>query len=127
MAYRTDRVRLVVLLKRKSTLSKEEFHQYWSEQHAALFSSLDIVKTNLVKYEQAHTNDAVLQQMAQTLGAPPSEWDGIVIFEAESYPKIFEVFQHEEYRTKVVPDEEKFIDRMGCQTLPLDLVTVVDK
>ncbi|KAJ7164397.1 hypothetical protein C8R46DRAFT_1278670 [Mycena filopes] len=129
MAYRTDRVRLVVLLRRKSTLSKEEFHQYWSGPHATLFTSLDIVKTNLFKYEQAHTNDSVMQQteMAQMLGAAQSEWDGMVVFEAESYAKIFEVLQHEDYRTKVAPDEDNFLDRMGCQTLPLDLMTIVDQ
>jgi hypothetical protein len=56
MSYRTDRVRVVVLLKKKPTLSKEEFHKYWSGTHSALFSSLDIVKSNLVKYEQVRPN-----------------------------------------------------------------------
>ena len=52
MSLRTDRARLVLLVKRKATLSKEAFHHYWSGTHGALFSSLDIVKTNLLKYEQ---------------------------------------------------------------------------
>ncbi|KAJ7131589.1 EthD domain-containing protein [Mycena crocata] len=127
MSFRTDRVRLVILLKRKPTLSKEEFHKYWSGSHGALFSSLEIVQTNLLKYEQAHTNDAVLQQISQVMGAPMAEWDGMVIFEGESYAKIFAVFQDAEYQKIIVPDEEKFLDRQSAQMLPLDLFTVVDK
>ncbi|KAJ7126869.1 hypothetical protein C8R44DRAFT_617351 [Mycena epipterygia] len=127
MSLRTDRVRLVILIKRKSSLSKEEFGQYWSETHGNLFSSLAIAKTNLLKYEQAHTNQSVLLQVAQSMGAPmtESEWDGMAIFEGESYAKIFEVFQNEEYLRVVVPDEERFIDRAGCKMLTLDLFTIL--
>ncbi|KAJ6531921.1 EthD domain-containing protein [Mycena capillaripes] len=127
MAFRTDRVRLAILLKRKASLSKEEFHKYWAEKHGPLFSSVDIVKTNLLKYEQAHTNEGVNQQVAQMMGIPMPEWDGIAIFEGESYAKIFEVFQNEEYKRVIIPDEEKFIDRQGCQMIPLDLLSVIDK
>jgi hypothetical protein len=33
----------------------------------------------------------VLKQIAEMMGAPMSEWDGMAIFEGESYAKIFEV------------------------------------
>jgi hypothetical protein len=52
MSFRTDRVRVAMFVKRKATISKEQFHQYWAETHAPLVSSLNIVKTNLLKYEQ---------------------------------------------------------------------------
>ncbi|KAJ7364153.1 hypothetical protein DFH08DRAFT_838454 [Mycena albidolilacea] len=128
MSHRTDRVRIVVLLKRKPTLSKEEFHKHWTETHGPLFSSLDVVKRNLLKYEQAHINDPVLQQIMQMIpGAPTADWDGMAIFEAESYAKVFEVFQSEEYSKVIIPDDEKFVDRANWQMLPFDLNTVVDK
>ncbi|KAJ7761902.1 hypothetical protein DFH07DRAFT_814474 [Mycena maculata] len=127
MSFRTDRVRLAILLKRNPTLTKEEFSQYWLGTHAALFSGLAIVKTNLLKYEQAHTNEPVLLQLAAAMGAPKSEWDGMAIFEAESYVKIFEIFQSEEYQKVVVPDEKHFIVRQASQALPLDLNTVLDQ
>jgi hypothetical protein len=50
--FRPDRVRLAVLIKRKPGMSVEEFGRYWAEVHGPLFTSLDIVKKNLVKYEQ---------------------------------------------------------------------------
>ena len=52
MSIRTDRVRLAGLLKKKEGLTREEFLSYWLGHHGPLFSSLDIVKTNLSKYEQ---------------------------------------------------------------------------
>ncbi|KAJ7030366.1 hypothetical protein B0H16DRAFT_1512346 [Mycena metata] len=124
---RTDRVRLAVLLRRKPDLSSEEFHEYWAGPHRALFSSLKIVQSNLTKYEQAHMNDNIFQQTAGAMGAPPSQWDGVAIFEGESYAKIFEIFQNEEYLTKVIPDEANFFIRDQSQVLPLDLITVFEK
>lgn len=50
--FHTDRVRLLVFLKKREGITKEEFSQYWSGHHAKLFLSLDIVKKNLLKYEQ---------------------------------------------------------------------------
>ncbi|KAJ7261845.1 hypothetical protein B0H12DRAFT_1013346 [Mycena haematopus] len=129
MSFRTDRVRLAVLFKRKPTISKEEFVKYWAETHGPLFSSLDIVKKNILKYEQAHTNEAVLKQITKMnqLSGAPNEWDGIAIFEAESYEKISEVIQNEEYQKILVPDGDNFLDVQNCQMLPLDLITFLDK
>jgi hypothetical protein len=106
MSFRTDRVRLAILLKRKATLSREEFRRYWIETHGPLVNSLDVIKTNLLKIEQvrkshdlshpsvekqqAHVNESVIAHLTQ-MPFGPSEWDGIAILEAESYAKIFEV------------------------------------
>ncbi|KAK7033229.1 EthD domain-containing protein [Favolaschia claudopus] len=129
MSYRTDRVRLVSLFKRKPGMTREEFQKYWASTHREIFTSLEITKKNLLKYEQAHTSDAALKQMAEASGVPmaDSEWDGMAIFEAESYDKILEIFQSEEYQKTVNPDADKFLDRPKCQLLPLSLVTVIDK
>ncbi|KAJ7691627.1 hypothetical protein B0H17DRAFT_559331 [Mycena rosella] len=126
MSFRTDRVRLAFLVKRKSTLTEEEFSRYWSGTHSALFASLKIVKTNLIKYEQAHINQSALMQIHR-IGGAPCEWDGMGTFEAESYAKIFEVFENEEYLRVVKPDEANYLARDECQLLPLDLLTVLEK
>ncbi|KAJ7364156.1 EthD domain-containing protein [Mycena albidolilacea] len=128
MSFCTDRVRVAMFVKRKATISKEQFHQYWAETHAPLVSSLNIVKANLLKYEQAHTNETMITHLTpMALPFPLSEWDGIAIFEAESYAKFFEVCQSEEYQRKLVPDEDAFLDRKGCQLLLLNVLTVIDK
>lgn len=51
-SFRTDRVRLVVLMAPKPGLSFEEFDRYWLDVHAKVFSSIAIAKRNLLKYEQ---------------------------------------------------------------------------
>ncbi|KAF5385132.1 hypothetical protein D9615_000971 [Tricholomella constricta] len=124
--FRTDRVRIIIFVKRKPGLSKEEFSRYWKGPHAELFTSLETVKKNVIKYEQAHVNDKYItapQAMAMGLTAP--DWDGFAVFDAESYDKLFEVFSSEEYAKIAVPDEENFIDRPKFQILPLDLFTPI--
>lgn len=49
---RTDRVRMVALLYPKEGLSFEEFDRYWLNEHSKVFTSIDIVKKNFLKYEQ---------------------------------------------------------------------------
>ncbi|KAF5385131.1 hypothetical protein D9615_000970 [Tricholomella constricta] len=123
--FRTDRVRVIVFLKRKPGLTKEEFSRYWQGPHAELFMSLDIVKKNVIKYEQAHVNDKYITA-PQAMGLTAPDWDGLVVLDGESYDKLFEIFLSEEYARIVAPDEEHFIDRPKCQILPLDLFTAIE-
>ncbi|KAF8899394.1 hypothetical protein BD779DRAFT_1429099, partial [Infundibulicybe gibba] len=105
--FRKDRVRLVLLIKRKEGITNEEFSEYWANSHARLFSSVPIVKQNLLKYEQAHMNE----QPVNSIGFPAAKWDGIAVFEATSYDKILAIFDSEEYKNTVIPDELRFVDR----------------
>jgi len=125
MSFRQDRVRLLALLKRTPSLSKEEFSKYWVETHANLLLSVPIVQKNLLKYEQAHANDAIAQNLRQA-GLPISEWDGMAVFEAESYDKIMEVLRDPEYIKVVIPDGHNFLEWDKTVLLPLDLATIFD-
>ncbi|KAJ3556421.1 hypothetical protein NM688_g2033 [Phlebia brevispora] len=120
---RKDRVRVVAIMFPKDGISFEEFDRYWLTEHSKLFSSLDIVKKNLLKYEQFHFNPPANQLLAG-LGIPQSQAAGIAIFEGESFEKIFEVFQHPEYLRIVVPDELKFMNREKSQLIAGELATV---
>ncbi|KAH9895237.1 hypothetical protein C8Q73DRAFT_665487 [Cubamyces lactineus] len=127
-ALRTDRVRLVVLMAPKPGLSFEEFDRYWLDVHAEVFSSIAIVKRNLLKYEQFHLDpkfDEIIA--AQTLAKSKSPFRGIAIFEATSLNKIFDIFQDEEYLRVVVPDELKFFDHENAQILAGPFATIIDK
>ncbi|KAF7979984.1 hypothetical protein HWV62_43836 [Athelia sp. TMB] len=143
MSIRTDRVRLAGLLKKKEGLTREEFLSYWLGHHGPLFSSLDIVKMNLTKYEQVslfcyyyvvrcakvdadaecHPSAPAATALGQVI--PLAQWDGMVIFEGESFEKIMAVFSSAEYTAKVAPDEEEFLDRKATQFLALDLATII--
>lgn len=52
---------------------------------------------------------------------------GFAVFEAESYEKILEIFDSEEYKRTVYLDEDKFIERGKCIFFPGSLVTYIDR
>lgn len=54
-------------------------------------------------------------------------YDGAVVFQARTYEDITAIFQSQEYQEKVVPDEEKFVDRTNFAMFPCDMVTVHSK
>ena len=118
----------------------EEFQDYWLNHHGKLFSSLAVVKRNVLKYEQVstppptplspafeksmltlrrwqfHINSKLTEPIvAQIPGYVPPPYSGMAIFEAESMEKIFEIFTDEEYLRLVRPDEEKFISLMDAK------------
>ncbi|OBZ68169.1 hypothetical protein A0H81_11815 [Grifola frondosa] len=75
------------------------FDRYWLDVHAGVFSSIAIVKKNLLKYEQFHIDTAYNEQIAaQNTAQTASPFRGIAIFEATSLEKIFEIFDDEEYQ-----------------------------
>ena len=49
---RQDRVRLIIFIYRKEDTSVEDFQNYWRNEHSQIFSSIAIVKKNLLGYEQ---------------------------------------------------------------------------
>ncbi|KAF8899395.1 hypothetical protein BD779DRAFT_1465317 [Infundibulicybe gibba] len=123
--FRKDRVRLILLSKRKEGITNEEFSEYWANSHARLFSSVPIVRQNLLKYEQAHTSEQTIP-LINSIGFSTAKWDGIAVFEATSYDKILAIFDSEEYKNIVIPDELKFADRDANLMLPLDLLEVIN-
>ena len=133
---------MMTLMYPKDGLSFEEFDRYWLENHGKVFSSLDIVRKNLLKYEQVRpsqfiplvTNDdhsyqfhlnPQMNQLFAAQGLEPVSFVGVAIFEAESFDKIQEVFQHPDYIRFVVQDELKFVKREKCQMVAGELATVV--
>ncbi|THU80255.1 hypothetical protein K435DRAFT_607717, partial [Dendrothele bispora CBS 962.96] len=124
-ALRTDRVRMLGLITKNPSISQEEFERHWFEQHSQLILSLDIVKKNLLKYEQLHVNQNT-RILLQGLNVPLIDCDGVGVFEAESYEKIFEVFNDPEFKAIIEPDEERFLDRAKTRVIPLDFLAFID-
>ncbi|KAF7976186.1 hypothetical protein HWV62_7352 [Athelia sp. TMB] len=144
MSIRADCVRIVGFLKKKEGITREEFSNHWLNKHAPLFTSLEITKTNLSKYEQVTSPIRILTAIVSNAKGkfechpssdpaaaaleqvvPLAKWDGMAIFEGESFEKIMEVFSSPEYFAKVAPDEDTFIDREATQFLALDLATLI--
>ncbi|EIM86301.1 uncharacterized protein STEHIDRAFT_122222 [Stereum hirsutum FP-91666 SS1] len=103
-------IRVMCLMKRKEGMSKEEFSEYWSNNHGKLFSSVKSVQTNLVRYSQFH----ILSKESETvaaLGLPIGPYDGAAEFYVNDLKDLLAVFGGEEYQQNVVPDELKFMKR----------------
>ncbi|KAI0633463.1 hypothetical protein C8Q77DRAFT_1073322 [Trametes polyzona] len=124
---RKDRYRVLGILAKKPELTDEEFFKHWREVHGPLFAGLDIVKKNILKYEQHLYNDSFEAGILANGYALTGQCRGIAVFEAESYEKILEVFASEEYKQHVYPDEANFTDRSKSVFYTGSLVTFIDQ
>ncbi|TFK85355.1 hypothetical protein K466DRAFT_494925 [Polyporus arcularius HHB13444] len=123
---RTDRVRLVGFMAKLETVSDADFYKYWHEVHGPLFANLEIVKKNLLLFEQHHYTNQ-FEAGAKALGFDVPAYHGLTIFEAESYEKIMEVFTSEEYARICQPEEKNYLDRAKTGFFPGSIVTFIDK
>ncbi|KAL8951900.1 MAG: hypothetical protein Q9222_002145 [Ikaeria aurantiellina] len=121
-----DRVCLMILFHRKKGMSFDDFDKYWRETHAKVACELPIFQRNILKYEQIHVDRSSLQSWKDD-GHQVTDYDGIVVLEAESEEKIREVFQDKEYLEKLAPNEAEFSERMSFTMMPANVVTVMDK
>ncbi|KAI1760654.1 hypothetical protein GGR53DRAFT_508956 [Hypoxylon sp. FL1150] len=98
-------VQMTFFIKKNDNITYEEFNSYWSGPHVKIFASVPIVRQNIVKYSQFHSNVTVnLTQLDLT----PAGYDGGVNLWARSLEDLEEVFNDEEYQTVVVPNGKTF-------------------
>ncbi len=78
-------IKLVMCLRRKSDLTREQFQDYWLHQHGPFFQeNADAMRSK--RYVQSHTVDSPLNEgMRDSRGMQP-DYDGVaeVWFESES-------------------------------------------
>ncbi|KAI4189222.1 MAG: hypothetical protein L6R41_001602 [Letrouitia leprolyta] len=107
-------------------MSFEDFDTYWRETHAKVACELPIFKKNILKYEQIHV-DRTSAQSWRDDGHQVTDYDGIVVLEAESEEKIREVFRDKEYLEKLAPNEAEFSERKSFVMMPSRVVTIMDR
>jgi len=101
-------VKFSIFLRKHPNMSHDEFVQYHKTSHAKLFTSLDVVKQNVLKYVQSHAIPASIP------GFPEMYYDGITELWFNDETDIAKVFGAEEYLRVVRPDEENFLDLNEC-------------
>jgi len=109
-------VRLTVLIKKLDTISDADFHAYWSKSHPKIWLSIKVVKERVVKYSQFHVNRQVMDELAAKR-LPIVDYDGVMSIWGHSVEDLVAIFQDEEYKRVVVPDEEKFLNRRSAKFL----------
>ncbi|ESK92395.1 glyoxalase family protein [Moniliophthora roreri MCA 2997] len=124
---RTDRVRILIFFERNPSISYEEFGQYWLHEHSKVFTRYAEGKKGLIKYEQLHINQEEKARL-KDLGFPVLEgYDGVVLFDLESFDHISAIWSSPEYFSVVAPDEAKFCNRKTAIMVRLKVATIVDR
>lgn len=106
-------IRLVFALRRRKEFSREEFQQYWREQHAPLVASFSTA-LNIHRYVQTHTlTDPANQASQKARGKMEPEYDGVAELWWEDERDFAKNSQTEAARTAgaaLLEDEARFID-----------------
>lgn len=106
-------IRIVFLLRRKATMSLQEFHRYWRERHGPLVAS-HAQHLNALRYVQVHRlDDPINERMAQQRGGMEPPYDGVAEVWWESEEVVNAALSAREGRdaaAELVEDEARFID-----------------
>lgn len=105
-------IKLVMCVRRRQDLSREEFQDYWLNQHGPLFRKFaDTYKA--IRYVQSHTIDTPLNQNVRKARGMSEEYDGIAEIWWKSESDFIEAISSPEgqkLRTVFLDDEAKFLD-----------------
>ena len=101
-------IKFTILLRRKPSLTQEQFVDHHRNVHAALFMSVAVVKETVRRYVQQHALPIELP------GMPPVKYDGITELWFDDVDAIGRLFSDAEYLRIIRPDEASFIDLERC-------------
>ena len=105
---------LIVCVRRKPGLSREEFSRYYRDTHGPLIRSATGFARHLVNYVQFHALDSATP-IAALFGAS-GDYDGVAALTFASEEAMTQAFAEPDYLNIVRPDEPNFVDLTGCLT-----------
>ena len=105
-------IKLVMCLRRRSDLTREEFQDYWLNKHGPFFQQ-NAATMRSKKYVQSHTLDSPLNEgMISSRGMQP-EYDGVAEVWFESEADLMEAMGSPEFESlgaALLEDEGNFVD-----------------
>jgi uncharacterized protein (TIGR02118 family) len=107
-------ITVLVAAKRLKKLSRAEFTDYWVNVHSPLVRSVPAFMKYLRRYviypvlDNSREGDSILGQVP--------DYDGIGEIRFDSITAMKEAYATSEYKSIILPDEGKFLDRDGCLT-----------
>ena len=114
-------VKLVALLRRKRSLSHEEFLRYWREQHTPLILGLEDFGRFLKRYVHGYPAG---EFAADATGGEPFDASAEMYF--EDLEEMGRAFSLPSYLERIRPDEERFLDLSRCVALVVTEVEILD-
>jgi uncharacterized protein (TIGR02118 family) len=121
-------IKLSFSVKRLPSVSEEEFHRYWRDEHGPLVRSVqnDI---GLVRYVQSHTiNTPINDVMRGSRNALPA-FDGVAELWWDSMESFIEGSSSEAGRAAgalLLEDEKRFIDLENSSLFMVDETVIID-
>ncbi|KIY70111.1 hypothetical protein CYLTODRAFT_488379 [Cylindrobasidium torrendii FP15055 ss-10] len=122
---KSERARILVLVKRKEGMSRADFCEYWWKKHSPMMAEF-MPEPGLLKFHQMHVHDEINARFSQ-LGAKTTEqWDGVALMEAASWDDLFKVFSDERAAKARAADEGNFIDPSATLLIPVTNIPFID-
>ncbi|THW15386.1 hypothetical protein D6C89_08222 [Aureobasidium pullulans] len=107
--------KLTTLVRRRSDITEQEFHKYWSEKHPIVVNDW-LARHGVVKYVQYHTPSELRDQCEFGQGSSQiAEFDGYVELTVPNIEALKRAFDDPFYKSHVAPDEAVFIDAQGTR------------
>ena len=105
-------IKLIMCLKRRSDISREEFQSYWKDKHGPFFmDNAHVMRTK--KYVQSHTLSSPLNEGMRASREMMEAFDGVAEVWFESEEDLMAAMgsaEMAELGPKLVADENNFID-----------------
>jgi len=105
-------IKAIICIKRKHGISRQEFFDYWNNQHAGLIRELkDALK--IVRYVQSHSIDNEISTALRISRNGPEMYDGVGEAWFESMADLMSLGRDEASAialSRLIADEMKFID-----------------
>ncbi|KEQ78568.1 hypothetical protein M438DRAFT_401081 [Aureobasidium pullulans EXF-150] len=115
MATSSRPYKLTTLVRRRSDITEQEFHKYWSEKHPIVVNDW-LARHGVVKYVQYHTPLELREQCKFGQGSSQiAEFDGYVELTVPNIEVLKRAFDDPFYKLHVAPDEAVFIDAQGTR------------
>jgi hypothetical protein len=108
-------IKLICFVKRNPSLSVEEFHRHWREDHARIIVDTPDFADRIVRYEQNHRLPADYEQ------GDDRGFDGVAIQWFESPDDFVAMISSDGYRDRVAPDEAVLLDGDGLAWMLTDV------
>ena len=102
-------IKSTILLRRKPSMTHDDFVAYHRERHAPLFCALPAVRQHVRRYVQCHAVAASVPSL------PPMMFDGMTELWFDDVAGLEAVFTSESYMQTIRPDEAQFLDLQACE------------
>jgi uncharacterized protein (TIGR02118 family) len=100
-------IKLSILMVRRPDTTYEDFLHHWATTHAETIASQPAAKRYIRRYAQDHL-------AAEGTASATAAFDGIAEVWFDSMDDAEAFFASDDYRDRIIPDEEVFLDRPRC-------------